>query len=64
MSKKKKILLLITLLMGFFLIMGLYKLTKTIKYAECENNVFSNPEYLGGSNFKALHKKCMREKSY
>lgn len=58
-NKTKKILFLVLTL---FLIVVTYKVAIVLKSFQCEKNVFSNPVYQGGSEFKILYKKCMQEK--
>ena len=59
MNKTKKILFLVLTL---FLIVVTYKVAIVVKSSQCEKNVFSNPSYQGGNEFKILYKKCMQEK--
>lgn len=40
-----------------------YKAAQVLKSAQCEKEVFSNPEYRGGDEFKDMHNNCMKEKN-
>ena len=63
MTKKKKILSLIALVLMLFLAAISYKIVEVLKYAQCEKEVFSNPNYKGGDEFKDMHNSCMKEKN-
>jgi hypothetical protein len=63
MSKKKKILSLIAAVLLILLTIVSYKIIEVLKSVQCEKEVFSNPEYRGGDEFRDMRNNCMKEKN-
>lgn len=63
MKKKNKIFILIALILTVVCTITIYGLSQVLKYSQCEQEVFRNPEYAGGKEFKALLNKCIKEEN-
>jgi hypothetical protein len=63
MSKKKKILSLIGLVLLILLTVISYGIFEIVKSKECEKEAFNNPEFRGGDEFGEVFNDCMKEKN-
>jgi len=63
MSKKKRILSLIALVLLILLATISYKIVEMLKSVQCEKEAFNNPDFRGGDEFKEVFNDCMKEKN-